>query len=181
MKTKILFAALLLTFQVTAFAQNTLTTKAGHVWFYSKMPMETIEAHNKQVVGIINKTTGDVVFNLLVKSFSFERALMEEHFNENYMESSKFPRSTFKGKIINLKNINFGVNGTYKAEIEGDLTIHGVTKKVKEEGSFVVSKGNTKAIAKFKLSPADYGIKIPSVVADKISKQLDINVDLDLK
>lgn len=181
MKTKLLFAALLFALQLTASAQEKLATKNGHIWFYSKMPLETIEAHNKQVVAVIDTKTGDVVFNLLIKSFSFERALMEEHFNENYMESLKYPRASLKGRIINIGAVKLSTPGTYNAVIEGELTIHGVTKKVKEAGTFQVSADNVKAVAKFKLSPLDFGIKIPAVVADKISKQFDVNLDLDFK
>jgi len=181
MKTKILFALILIALQITAFGQEKLITKTGHIWFYSKMPMETIEAHNKQVVGVLDPATGEVVFNMLIKSFSFERALMEEHFNENYMESSKLPKSTFKGKVANIKSVKFGTNGTYKSTVEGELTIHGITKTVNTPVSFVVNGRNVKAVAKFKVMPEDYGIKIPSVVADKISKQFDVNVDIDFK
>ena len=82
-------------------------TKNGYIKFYSETPMETIEAHNRQVNSALDISTGDFVFKVLIKSFEFEKALMQEHFNENYMESDKFPDATFTGKITNLSSINF--------------------------------------------------------------------------
>jgi hypothetical protein len=182
MKTKILVAVILLIMQVSVFGKAAqLNTQTGHVWFYSKAMSETIEAHNKQVAATVNTTTGDVGLRMLIKSFSFEKKLIEEPFNENYMESDKFPKSSFKGKIANINSVNFEVDGTYQTTVDGDLTIHGVTKKVSADISIEVSKGDVKGISKFKVKPKDYRIKIPTVVADKISEQIEINVDINFK
>src|SRR5688572_32042482 len=108
-------------------AQNLFFTRNGHIDFYSSTPMDDIKADNNKVTSIINVTTGEVEFSILNNAFQFEKALMQEHFNENYMESSKFPKSIFKGKITNLDKINFKSDGTYQASVSGDLTIHGVT------------------------------------------------------
>lgn len=174
----LLVTALLLTIALGANAQDKYLTKSGHVWFFSTSPMENIEAHNNQVTSYIDIKTGDVAFQMLVKSFKFDRALMEEHFNENYMESTKFPKSEFKGKIVNLSDIKFDKPGVYKATIEGDLTIHGVTQKVKHQGTIEIKGLQLLAKAKFQVVPQDYKIEIPDVVKEKFSKSMDVNVDL---
>jgi polyisoprenoid-binding protein YceI len=119
-----------------------------------------------------------MVFQVLIKSFHFERALMEEHFNENFIESDKFPKSIFKGKITNLSAVNFSKNGTYEVTVEGDLTIHGVTNKISTGGTIEVVTGGINASSKFKLVPEDYKITIPGVVRDKINKDFDVTVTI---
>lgn len=155
-------------------------TKNGHVWFYSEAPLETIEAHNKQANAALDITTGDFVFKILMKSFIFEKALMQEHFNENYVESDKFPNATFIGRVANLDEIRFTKPGTYTAVVEGELTIHGVTNPVAAEGIFEVSKDMILGKTKFQLAIADYDISIPGAVAGKIADVVDINVDVKL-
>jgi len=152
--------------------------KNGHIWFYSYTPVEEIEAHNRQAVSILDAATGDLQFSLLVKSFEFKVALMQEHFNENYMESDKFPKSSFKGKITNLNKIDFTKDGVYTAEVSGDLTIHGVTKPVVTTGAIEVKGSAVSAKAKFTVSPKDYGIQIPSLVENKIARTIDIHVEV---
>ena len=140
--------------------------------------MEEIKADNNQVAGVIDTGTGEIVFQVLIKSFHFERALMEEHFNENYMESDKYPKSTFKGKITNLSSVNFAKEGTYDATVDGDLMIHNVTKKVDFKGKIEVITGGINASSKFNLVPEDYNIPIPGVVRDKINKNLEVTVSM---
>lgn len=176
MKTKILFIALL-AFSQLANAQKYIA-KTGHIWFYSYTPMEVIEAHNRQVVSIFDASTGDIVINLLNKSFEFKVALMQEHFNENYMETTKYPKSTFKGKVTNLDKIDLKKDGSYPAEVTGDLTIHGVTKSVSYSGTIEVASGVVTAKAKFKIVPKDYNIEIPQLVENKIAKEMDVTVDI---
>jgi polyisoprenoid-binding protein YceI len=160
---------------VSANAQKYMT-KNGFIGFFSHTPMEDIKGDNNQVAGVIDIATGDMVFQALVKSFHFDRALMEEHFNENYMESEKFPKATFKGKITNLSAVNFTKNGTYEVTVEGDLTIHNVTNKVSNKGTIEVLTGGINASSKFKIVPEDYKIEIPGVVREKISKDLEVTV-----
>ncbi|MCB2205083.1 YceI family protein [bacterium] len=178
--TALLILALLLTV-ATAGAQDKYISKNGHVWFYSQTPLETIEAHNHEVASILTPSTGELAFQLLIKAFKFDRALMEEHFNENYMESSKYPKSDFRGTITNLDDINFSKDGTYKATVEGKLTIHNKTNSVKETGTIKVSKGTIRISAKFDVKPEDYGIEIPGVVRDKIAKSFEVTVDMTYK
>ena len=153
-------------------------TKNGYIGFYSHTPMEDIKADNNQVAGVLDITTGDMVFQVLIKSFHFERALMEEHFNENYMESDKIPKSSFKGKITNLSSVNFAKEGTYDVTVEGDLTIHDVTNKISTKGTIEVVSGGINANSKFNIVPEDYKITIPGVVREKIDKNLAVTVTM---
>lgn len=155
-------------------------TKTGYIKFYSDAPLEKIEAHNHQVNSALDATTGDFIFRVLMKSFEFEKALMQEHFNENYIESDKFPNATFLGKVTNIKDINLAKDGTYEAAVEGKLTIHGVTNNVKEKGTFEVKQGKLACKAKFNIAIADYKITIPGAVGRNISKIVEVTVDVTL-
>jgi hypothetical protein len=153
-------------------------TKNGFIGFYSHTPMEDIKAENNQVASVLDTGTGEIVFQVLIKSFHFDRALMEEHFNENYMESEKYPKSTFKGKIDNLSSVSFTKNGTYEVTVNGDLTIHNVTNKVSIKGTIEVISGGINANSKFRIVPEDYKIEIPGVVREKIDKNLEVTVSM---
>jgi polyisoprenoid-binding protein YceI len=153
-------------------------TKNGYIGFLSQTSVETIKADNNQVVGVMDVATGEMVFQALIKSFHFDRALMEEHFNENYLESDKIPKATFKGKITNLSSVDFTKNGTYDVTVDGDLTIHDVTNKISTKGTLEVVSGGLNANAKFKIVPEEYKINIPSVVRDKIDKNLEVTVQM---
>ena len=152
-------------------------TRNGQISFLSETPMENIDAVNNEVTSLLNTENGELVFAVLIKSFHFERALMEEHFNENYMESDKIPKATFQGKITNLSGINFSKDGTYPATVEGDLTIHGVKQKIATTGTIQIEKGKIVATSTFEVNVDDYKIEIPSLVADKIAKTLAIKVN----
>lgn len=180
MRTKLhLFIAILL-LSTSAMAQKYIT-KTGTIHFYSSTPMEDIEAHNKQVNSALDTETGDFVFKVLIKSFKFEKSLMQEHFNENYMDSDKFPKATFQGKITNLSDLNFNKEGTYEANIEGKLSIHGQNQSVSEKGTFTVEKKSIKGYAKFNIKIDDYGIEIPLTVINNIAESIEVTVDVDLK
>ncbi|MHC1707666.1 MAG: YceI family protein [Bacteroidales bacterium] len=172
----IILAISLMILTVPAFAQK-YTTKTGHIKFFSTTSVEDIEAHNKQVNSALDAATGEFVFKVLMKSFQFEKALMQEHFNENYVESDKFPNATFQGKVTNIKDVNFGKTGVYNVTVDGNLTIHGVTKKISHNGTLEVNGDKVSAKAKFKVKPADYEIKIPAAVAPKIAENLEVTVD----
>ena len=170
----ILFAASL------AHAQKYMT-KGGTIKFFSATPMEKIEGINRQVNSALDFSTGNFVFKGLIRGFEFEKALMQEHFNENYMESDKFPNSTFSGKIINIKEITLDKDGVYKVIVEGDLTMHGVTNKIKTNGTLEVKGGKVLGKATFNVAPKDYNITIPQAVIKNISEtiQVDVNIALD--
>jgi polyisoprenoid-binding protein YceI len=174
---KTLALASLMMLSVAAFTQSIYMTRSGQISFFSKTPMENIEAVNNEVTSMLDIGKGDLVFAVLIKSFHFDRALMEEHINENYLESSKIPKATFQGKISNLSAINFTKDGTYEATIEGDLTIHGVKQQHKGTGTITVAKGKISGVSNFTVKLSDYKIEIPSLVADKISPTIDIRVN----
>ncbi|MEI6049130.1 MAG: YceI family protein [Bacteroidota bacterium] len=153
-------------------------TKNGYIGFFSHTPMEDIKGDNNQVAGVLDISSGEMVFQALIKSFHFDRALLEEHFNENYMESDKFPKSSFKGKITNISSVNFSKNGTYDVLVEGDLTIRDATNKISTKGTIEVVTGGINASSKFNLSPEDYKINIPGVVKEKINKNMEVTVTM---
>jgi len=154
-------------------------TKTGKISFFSKTKMEDISAINTSISSIIDASTGDVKFVGLMKSFKFPKPLMEEHFNENYVESDKFPKTTFAGKITNLSEVNFSKDGKYPAHVSGVLEIHGVKKNVETKGSIIV-KGNAISVdAKFIVQISDYNIAIPTAVKGTINNSIEITVDTD--
>lgn len=180
MKAKFKLLVLAMLVSVITFGQNYIT-KTGHIKFYSETPIETIEAHNHAVNSALNPETGDLVFRVLIKSFEFEKALMQEHFNENYMESDVYPNATFKGKIGNLDEIKFFTDGSYDAIIKGDLTIHGVTKAIEEKGTFVVKEDMIQGKSIFNVLLEDYKIKVPGAVKKQISESIEVSVDIMLE
>ena len=151
-------------------------TKNGHVSFFSKTNAEDIKATNDQVISVLNTTTGELQFSILIKSFHFEKALMEEHFNENYLESEKYPKSNFKGSITNISSVNFNKDGTYNVTVTGDLTLHGITQKITTNGEILISNGKPTATAKFIIKLTDYKINVPKLVKDKISESQEIAI-----
>ena len=153
-------------------------TKNGYIGFSSHTAMEDIKADNNQVAGVLDISTGELVFQVLIKSFHFEKALMEEHFNENYMESDKFPKSTFRGKITNLSAVDFTKPGKYDVTVDGDLNMHDVTNKISTKGTIEVGQGGVTAVSKFNIVPEDYKINIPGVVRDNIAKTLEVSVNM---
>ncbi len=177
MKNKIIFISILLGLTQLITAQN-LISKNGHIWFYSYTPVEDIEAHNRQAVSILDPKAGTLQFTMLIKSFEFQKKLMQEHFNENYMESDTYPKASFNGNIENISGINFANDGDYPAQVSGDLTIHGVTRKVNTAGTLSVTSGVVTAQAKFIILPEDYNIVIPDLVKDRIAKEIEVNVDV---
>lgn len=177
MKKSILIIAIVGLVMNFSFAQKFLC-RDGHVWFFSTTPVENIEAHNKQASAILDTETGEIVVSVLMKSFEFERALMQEHFNENYVESDKFPKGKFTGKISNLSEIDFKKPGTYTAQVKGVLNIHGVDKEIETPIELRVDGDKIQAKGKFVTAAEDFKIEIPSVVKDKIAKQIDVNLDM---
>jgi len=157
------------------------STKNGKISFFSQTTAEKIEAHNNQVNSALDISNGDFVFKVLIRGFEFEKALMQEHFNENYLESDKYPNSIFKGKITNIKDINFTKEGKYNVMAEGNLTIHNVTQKVSVKGALEVKGGDILADTKFNVMLSDYNIKIPNTVINNISESLEIKVNVELK
>jgi polyisoprenoid-binding protein YceI len=179
MNKSVLWLALGLAVSLSLQAQNRYFTKTGHIEFYSHTAVEDIKGINDQVTSFMDITTGDMVFSILNRSFQFAKPLMQEHFNENYMESEKFPKSSFEGKIVDIKAIDFTKPGKYPVKVSGKLAIHGVTKVVEANGDLVVDKDKVTGESVFQLNPEDYGIKIPGVVRQNIAESFKITVQMN--
>ena len=172
------FVAILFVLLVTPGASaQTYITRNGRITFFSKAPVENIEANNNEVTGFLDIKKGEVAFAVLIKSFKFQKALMEEHFNENYIESNTFPKANFKGTITGLGNINFFADGVYPVTVKGDLSIHGVTKNIEVPATVSVSQGKISANSKFSIKVKDYNIKIPAIVINNIAETISVTVD----
>jgi polyisoprenoid-binding protein YceI len=179
-KNLVLLMALVILASVS-YGQNMFFTKTGKVTFYSKAPLDEIDGKNKTVTAVIDSKSGAIQFAAQMKGFEFEKELMEQHFNENYVESDKYPKSEFKGTITNNSEINYSKDGTYNAKVKGKLTIHGVTKDVETTGILKVNSGKIDASSTFNVLLSDYKISIPSIVKDKVSNSIKIVVDCNLE
>lgn len=176
MKKTILFIAICLATTSIAIAQDKLySTKSGVIKFFSSTGLEKIEGINSQVTSKMSEKSGQIIFLMLIKGFKFDNSLMEDHFNENYMESTKFPKADFKGTITNIATVNFAKDGTYPVNVDGTLTIHGVAKKTSTNGTIEVKAGKVIAKSLFKIKVKDFGIK-GEYIGDKIANELEITV-----
>ncbi len=179
-KNLIAFAGLFL-FATAVNAQDRYFTKTGKIEFTSKAPLEDIEAKNKTVTAVLDTKTGALQFSVQMKGFEFEKALMQQHFNENYVESDKYPKAEFKGALANNAAVNYSKDGTYPVTVKGKLTIHNITKDVEVPGTIKVNGGKIEAVSTFNILLSDYKISIPSPVKDKISNNIRIAVDTKLE
>ena len=160
----------------TSFAQ-VYFTKNGKISFFSKAPLENISADNNQVISVLNTQTSALQFSLLNNAFHFPKAKMEEDFNEDYMESNKFLKSTFNGIITDISNVNSAKDGSYPINVKGDLMIHGVTKNITVPGRITIKDGKISAASSFKVLLKDYNIGVPTIVANKISENIEITIN----
>lgn len=174
MKFQLFFLCLLISGFATA--QSPLITKEGTTTFFSHSPIEDIEAINEKTTAAIDFAKGEVVVKMLIKHFTFENALMQEHFNENYMESEKFPAAIFKGKLD--KVIDVSQDGTHSVMLKGNLTIRGISTPVETEASITVAGDVVSATTKFIAKPVDYEIQIPSVVINNIAEEIEVTSTL---
>lgn len=159
-----------------SFAQSRFIDRAGEARFFSASPIENIEAFNKQALSVLDIQTGEILAVVLMKSFEFEKSLMQEHFNENYVESDKYPKATFKGKILNLKEVDFTKDGTYVLQVDGEMSLHGVTRSVNTKAEATITNGAIQAKAEFYLAVKDFNIDIPRLVVNNISEKIQVNV-----
>lgn len=173
---KKLFYISFLSLTLVGFSQR-FKTSESHIRFFSDAPMEDIEAINKSASSIIDTKTKSIVIVVPIKSFDFKKELMQEHFNENYLESDEFPNAVFKGKLIDWD----GSEGVTKASAQGTLEVHGVTKDVTIEGDLTYSKDSMKLSTVFNIKLEDYKIKIPKAVFYKIAEEVEVTANLDYK
>ena len=156
-------------------------TRNGTIEFLSATPVENIQAVNKQVSSVLDFDKDQFAFLVPVKSFSFEKALMQEHFNENYMYSDKFPNATFAGKVKDWEGSELSEGMSVEVIVEGDLTIKGVKKQVSETGTLEMKEGKIQAKTLFPVNLSDYEVKIPKTVIDNIAETVDVTVDVALE
>lgn len=175
-----LFTLLLISSVLTqTMAQERLMDKQGTASFFSEAPLEDIEATNAEVLGAIDLEKGTLAVAMPMKGFHFERSLMEEHFNENYVESDKFPKATFKGTIHNLSAYDFSKTGSFEVDVMGEITMHGVTQPLNTKVKFDVSSTMIKAATAFQLKVADFDIEVPKLVMKNIAEIVDVKASFN--
>jgi polyisoprenoid-binding protein YceI len=147
-------------------------TQNAEVNFFSETPVENISATNKSVGAILNTATNEMAVSMKMTAFDFPNKLMQEHFNENYMESEKFPTGTFKGKIIEV--IDYLKNGTYDVTAKGQLTFHGVTQTRDLKGKLIIENQKINLVCNFDIKLVDYKIDVPKLVFAKIAEVISV-------
>ena len=168
---------LLCTLSLSLSNAQKMITRSGEIKFEASMPaLEEIAAVNNTASCIFDLLTGDFVSLALVKAFKFKIPLMEEHFNENYIESDTYPKATFKGKIIDFDKNKISKTKSVSFALEGDLTLHGVTKAVKSSILLRMVDDKIKASSNFTIKNSDFKIKIPSIVKNKVSEEVKISL-----
>ena len=174
---RIIIMLALITMLSSLQAQKIYSTKAGKISFFSSSPLQDIEAKTSEVESKL-AANGQIVFTMLIKGFQFDNQKMEDDFNESYLESSKFPKATFKGNITNINDIDFSKDGSYPAKVSGDLTIHGVTKPVTTDGTIEVKGSKVIASSKFNITVKDYNIG-GVLIGKKIANTIAITVNCE--
>ena len=179
MKNSIFVCTLVIT--AISYAQEMMITKNGKVTFDASVPsFEEVTAKSDVATCVLNPKTGEIASLVLMKGFRFKVALMEEHFNENYIESSKYPKATFKGKIENFDVL--ALNDTAQDyKIKGTLELHGKSKEITTTASIRKTDGGIEIISDFSINTEDYAISIPAVVKNKISNKVDIRSEFTVK
>lgn len=160
---------------VFANAQQNYGTKTGKISFFSSTPVEDIKAASNKATAVFVSKTNDLAFQVAIKSFQFEKGLMQEHFNENYMESDKFPLAKFKGKLN--QNIDLSKNGEYDVTASGTLSVHGVDKPRTINGKIRVTDGKVQLLSSFNIACVDHNIKIPTIVVAKVAEVIAVKID----
>jgi polyisoprenoid-binding protein YceI len=168
---------LLIVFALHASAQKYVLEKSV-VTFFSEAAIENITAKNEKTSSVLNAQTAEVAFSVPIREFQFAKKLMQEHYNEKYMESEKFPKSTFAGKISGFDG---AVKGPQQVKANGKLTIHGVTTNVEIPGTAEIQSDKIILKSKFIVKLADYNIKIPQLMWQNIAEQVEVTVDFTYK
>ena len=173
---KIIFLVLM----VPLFGEDIYFTRSGSVSFFSSTPIEDIRAINEQTTCVLDLETGDVSFRIPIRGFIFKNGLMQEHFNENYLESDTYPNASFTGSIEGWKDITLSET-LQPVSLKGTMTIHGVSKEIAESGNILMKEDRLIGAATFKINVADYKIEIPKILRENIAKVVDVSVDISLK
>jgi polyisoprenoid-binding protein YceI len=157
---------------------NLYLTKTGHASFFSKAPIQNIDAQNDKVGVVLNSSTNEIAFEVSIRNFEFANKKMQEDFNDNFMETEKYPDARFNGKIN--EQMDYSKDGTYQGTASGKLKIHGVEKDVTEKGTITIKSGSITINSEFNVALADYNIKIPKILWDKIAENILVKVDATL-
>jgi polyisoprenoid-binding protein YceI len=165
-------------FAATAVSAQKFVNDKSLISFYSHAAIEDITADNKKASGIFNESTADIVFSIPITEFRFKKSLMEEHFNEKYMESDKYPKSTFQGKLVGFDPSTVGIQ---QVKASGKLMIHGVTRDVEVPGTIEKQKDKWLMKAKFIVKLVDYKIEIPQLLWQNIAEQVDVTAEFTFK
>jgi polyisoprenoid-binding protein YceI len=171
--TKLFLLLNLLTLSPALWAQRFISERS-QVSFYSETPLENIDARNAETTSLFDVANGQIVFSVPIQSFVFAKSLMQQHFNENYLESEKYPKATFKGTVsgFSLKA------GSQKVTASGDLLIHGVSRRVTTDGVMEMSDGKIRLLVSFPVKLEDYQVKVPKVVFYKIAQEVMVKMDI---
>ena len=153
-------------------------SESSKITFFSKSAIEDITADNLKSVSLFNAETGEIAYSVPVKEFKFAKSLMEEHFNEKYLETEKYPKSTFSGKIVGYKP---GTTGPQQVSAQGKFTLHGITKDIDIPGTLEESNGKIVMKAKFMVKLEDYAIPRPQVLWQNIAEIIEVSVDFTYK
>ncbi len=157
---------------IKANAQPIYIAQGASASFFSSTPVEDIAATSQSLTSLLNITTGEIQFNIPMRTFKFKKALMQEHFNEKYIESDKYPTGIFKGKIN--ETIDWTKDGSYDITATGILTVHGVDKPHTEKGKATVKEGKINIASDFKVTVKDHNITIPKIVITNIAEIVDV-------
>jgi polyisoprenoid-binding protein YceI len=180
---KILILFLAVTFQTgpTAMAQQETgiyLSRAATASFFSSAPLEDIEADNEKVSAAMNTANGEIYFRVPIKEFEFEKSLMQKHFNDQYMESDKYPEASFKGKLVGWT----GTPSIQKTmEVEGELTIHGITRNIREKVNLSPNDSGFTGSCSFEVRLKDYKVKVPRMVIKNIAEVVRVSVEAEFE
>ena len=174
MKRLLLTLGVLVIFISTSLSQNVTCTN-GSISFFQETSVEDIDGRSKNLASAINTNTNAIAYKVAMKSFVFEKSLMQDHFNENYVESDKYPYATYIGKINEA--IDWTKDGTYNITSTGTLTMHGVSKPITEKGILVIKGTSIIINNNFKIKFTDYNVEIPKLLLMQISDAVDVTVN----
>jgi hypothetical protein len=160
-------------------AQNIYNTGGGKVSFFSESPLENIDATTNSAICILNIDKGEIASVITIKSFHFEKSLMEEHFNEKYLESDKYPKATFKGTIA--EKLTVDADTSYVVTVKGTIDIHGVEQPQEYKATYSVKGGNPSLEGTFNVALKDHKIEIPKLVVQNIAEVVKVTCKFDLK
>jgi hypothetical protein len=173
-----ILAWLLITLMPGLVAAQKFISETSSVTFYSKASIEDIAARNEKSMAMFDTGSGDIAFSIPVKDFVFDKSLMQEHFNEKYMETEKYPKATFQGKV---KGYAAGTTGPQPVRAVGKLSMHGVTRDVDVPGTLEVKGDRIVLNAKFMVTLEDYNVKRPQVLWKNIAEAVEVTLDFTLK